>query len=267
MTTTLTYKINTLIFEPVHKYSPSHRVYKCKIGDLLTHPIQNWCYNRPPDMVRCDELASSIYTKHAQLEWILSMSFDTSKNRFCMIDGIHRLTALQIIKRENTKAPDYITPSLYGNTGDALWLYEMYILCSIRIDPSIGEQIDWFQTLNKSIPVPELYIVDKNIHKRDTVEKIVHSWQELFKTHFTANRKPNIPNTNRDLFIEILSYVYDKYKISVATEHLLEEKIYDLNNYIREHIPIKASEIAVEKCKKTGCYLFLIKNDVLENMV
>jgi hypothetical protein len=264
--------MNNSIFEIVHTYNENHSIYKCKIGDLLKEPIINWSHNRPPDMVRCSDIASNIYTKKPILDWLFYMTHDTTTMKYHILDGIHRFVALKIIEKENQKPEDFITPNIYGHSGDATWLYEMIVLCSIRVNPTLGEEIDLFQTLNKSIPVPELYMVDKNSKKREVIESIVHTWQKDYKQHFTINRKPNIPNTNRELFIELLTLVYDKLEMEsmVLTpiyENNIESKIYELNNRIRNNIPKKISQKAIDKCIQTGCFLFLLKNDVLENMI
>jgi hypothetical protein len=264
--------MNTTIFEIVHTYNDKHYMYKCKIGDLLKQSIINWEYNRPPDNIRCNDIASHIYTKKPILDWIFYMSYDTTTNKYQILDGIHRYTALKIIENENRKPEDFITPNIYGQSGDATWLYEMYILCSIRVNPTFGEEADFFQTLNKSIPVPELYMVDKNAKKREVIESIVNTWQREYKTHFTSNRKPNVPNTNRELFIELLTFIYDKIVsesmiLQPVSENNMEDKLYELNYTIRNSVPKKISQKAIEKCMQTGCFLFLLKNDVLEDMI
>ena len=255
------------MFELVHTYNDNHYMYKCKIGDLIKQPMINWSYNRPPDMIRCNDIANHIFTKKPVLDWIFYISYNSTREGYQIIDGIHRYTALKIIETEINKPNDFITPSIYTNTQEISWLYDMYIICSVRINPSFGEEVDWFQGLNKSIPVPELYIMNKNNHKKETIEKIVNNWQKDYKQHFMSNRKPNIPNTNRESFIELLSLIYDKYEITPTTENKIEEKIYDLNYIIQNNIPKKISQKAIDKCKQSGCYLFLLKNDVLENML
>jgi hypothetical protein len=246
-------------------------MYKCKIGELLKIPIANWIHNRPPDMVRCNDIAIEIYTKKSILDWIFYMTYDTKSARYQILDGMHRFTTLKIIEKENKKPQDFITPNIFGHSGNAEWLYEMYVMCSIRIDPTLGEEIDLFQSLNKSVPVPELYMVDKNTQKREVVESIVSKWQRDYKQHFTSNRKPNIPNTNREIFIDLLSMIYYNIEanllITILNENTIEEKLYELNYIIQNNIPKKISQKAIDKCKQSGCFLFLLKNDVLENMI
>jgi hypothetical protein len=254
--------------EIVHKYNDYHLLVKCKIKDLLNMSVVNWKYNRPPDIIRCNEIAKTIYTKKNELDWIIYMvtpiEDDNNKFELQIVDGIHRFTALQIIQTENNKQEDLITPSYYGHSGNAEWLYEKILLISLRINSSIGETIDLFHGLNKCSPVPELYINNVNDDKRNIIESVVKDWTIKFKSHFTANQKPNIPNINRDRFIDFLEVVYEKYKINNTNSYLLSEKIYEMNNYVKNHIPPKINEKTLNKCIQTGCYLFLIKKEMLE---
>ena len=260
-------------FEIIHTYTENHFIAKCKISDLLegasANKIINWKHNRPPDTVRCKELAEYIYNKKQEVDWLFYMVVEN--DIFHIIDGIHRFHSLQIIKRENSKAPDYLTPTAFANTmvgtnnNRADWLYEKYIFISLRKNMSNGETIDLFQSLNKSNPVPELYIApDINQQKRALIETVVNEWLDRFNTHFTSSKNPNIPNMNRDKFIEILDYVYEKYQLNNSTNYLLSEKLYELNSKLKATPPKKTSPCALDKCIKTGCFIFLIGREKLQ---
>ena len=45
---------------------------------------------------------------------------------------------------------------------------------------------------------------------------------------------------------------------------ILSEKLYELNNEIKQRPPKKISDNAMEKCNKTGCFLFLLRRDQLQ---
>lgn len=250
----------------VHSYTPDHFIIKCTIADLLLSSNQkkviNWKYNRPPDTIRCNEIAESIYAKKQELDWLIYMVYD--KGALHIIDGIHRFHSLQIIKRENSKPEDLITPSIFGNNNSAGWLYEKQLLISIRLNMSEGQKVDLFQSLNKSNPVPELYMFDTDQEKRHIIETNANEWVTKFKSHFTASQNPQIPHMNRDRFIDVLSYVYDKYELNNSTRYLLTEKLYELNTKLKKEPPKKTREAALEKCNKTGCYIFLIKREQLQ---
>jgi|Laugresbdmm110sn_2_1035109.scaffolds.fasta_scaffold02392_3 hypothetical protein len=257
--------------EIIHKYNERHVLCKCKISDFLnssflSSKVENWEYNRPPDMVRCIEIANFIYSTKNEIDWLFYLVYDDTSKSYKVVDGIHRYTALQYIKKENEKDPDYITPNSYGSKADAEWLYDKYIIVSLRFNATNGEIIDLFQSLNKSNPVPELYM-DNNTIKREIIEEIVKEWQENYSSHFSPKVKPNTPNINREQFISLLDFLYDKYKIRRSTGNLLSERLYEANNKVRNNIPKKISLKVLEKCRETNCYLFLLKRDVLENII
>jgi hypothetical protein len=255
--------------EIIHRYNPDHIIIKCKISDLLTaantKTIINWKYNRPPDVIRCIEIAKSIYTKKQETDWIIYVVSENDVLK--IIDGMHRFHSLQIIKRENSRPVDHLTPNIFGDsTQPANWLYEKYIMVSIRFNMSEGEVIDLFQSLNKSNPVPELYF-DTNQQKRKIIEDIVSEWINSFNSHFTSSKNPNIPNMNRDRFIEILDFVYKKYDLNNSTSNSLGEKLYELNAKLKQKPPAKTSDTALEKCNKTGCFIFLLRREQLQESI
>jgi len=264
------YKTFLPSLEIIHTYSAEHLVVKCKIADLLAaaanKKVVNWKYNRPPDMIRCNEIAESIYCKKQETDWVI---YTVAENEVLQIvDGIHRFHSLQIIKRENSRPIDHLTPNIFGNADNvANWLYEKYILISVRLNMSTGQTIDLFQSLNKSNPVPELYMFDTNQQKRKVIEVVVNEWVNRFTSHFTASKNPNIPNMNRDRFIEILDYAYTKYDLNNSTCGLLTEKLYELNTVLKTNPPKKISEHSLEKCIKTGCFLFLLRREQLQDSI
>jgi hypothetical protein len=256
-------------FEILHKYSDQHIIFKCKIRDLLNgvsiKKIVNWKYNRPPDTIRCKEIAEGIYTKKQEIDWMLYMVAEN--DILHIIDGMHRIHSLQMIKKENSKTIDHLTPTIFGSNNDADWLYDKYVITSLRLNMTNGQTIDLFQSLNKSNPVPELYMFDTDQQKRICIEGNVNEWVTGFNTHFTSSKSPNIPNMNRDRFIEILDYVYTKYELNNSNSSLLTEKLYELNTKIKNNIPKKISENAIEKCIKTGCFLFLLRREQLQESI
>ncbi len=260
----------------LHCYYFNHYLIKIKIIDLFTIPsltIERWEYNRPPDAIRCIEIAKYIYTSRQSFDTIIYTNFNTKKNTLEIVDGIHRYTALKIIYDENHKQPDLLTsePNYFGENGNAHWLYETYILLSVRIDATEGQLRDLFISINKSIPVPQLYIYDYNAEKVKIIEKIVLEYREKYKSHFSPNLRYNSPNINSEDFKNILDNIYEKYGLT-DKKIVLSELVDDTNIYISknmtEHLKKKnkISEKILEKCQKSGCWLFIYKNDVLLKM-
>jgi hypothetical protein len=267
--------INSLItntFESaviLHEYTCYHKVIKIKIKDLFTASFANWQYNRPADISRCEDIARYTYISKQTIDnIILYVSFNNKTRTFDILDGNHRYNALRILKEHNSKPLDLITPSEFGNNNDAEWLYNSYILLNIRINATEGELIELFKNLNKTIPVPDLYIRDINKDKKDIIENIVNKWNVKYKSHFSSKDKPNKPNVNRDRFIDFLDKVYEKYQIMEENKYVLEQKLDQLNTkilYELNDLPKKKqlSYKIYEKCNETGCYLFIYDMDKL----
>jgi len=255
--------------EVLHEYSANHKIIKIKIEDLLSAPIMNWQYNRPPDLIRCNDIARYIYKSKTSIDTMLYLSFNNKTQAFDIIDGIHRYTSLKIIKEHNSKPLDLITPSDFGNNNDAKWLFDTYIIINLRINALDGELIELFKNLNKSNPIPDLYIRDVNKEKKEIIEKIAKDWQNKYSSHFSCKSKPYKPNINRDRFIDLLEMIYDKYEINEEKRALLENILERTNTNISYNVPRKITKTKSinEKCVETGCWLFIYTVDELVKMM
>lgn len=253
----------------LHDFSLFHKIIKIKISDLLNANISNWKYNRPPDINRCNDIANYIYYKKSPIDTMLYLSFNNFSKTFDVIDGIHRYTSLKIIKEHNSKPLDLLTPSDFGNNNDANWLFDSYIIINLRINATEGELIELFKNLNKSNPIPELYLCNANQDKKDIIEKVVKEWQSKYPSHFSSKAKPYKPNVNRDRFIDLLEIIYDKYEINQDKKHLLENLLERTNTNISYNVPrkITKSKSINDKCVETGCWLFIYTMEELAKMI
>ncbi len=249
--------------ELILPYSENHGAYKMQVGDLLTESVKNWIYNRPPDMVRCPDIARYIYNSKKPIDTMIHLSFNNILGVFEAFDGIHRITALKIIKEENSKPLELLCPGEFGSNNDANWLFKQYIMVNIRLNATEGELIEAFKNLNKSQAVPELYMRDFAKEKRDIIDTIANEWYVKYKSHFSPSSNPQTGNTNRNKFVELLDILYDTLKIDTANVKKLIDCLKNANQECSENIPSNASPSARLRCRETGCYLFLYKNDVL----
>ena len=253
--------------ELIISYNENHAIYKILIKDLLVDTVTNWKYNRPPDMARCPDIARYIYTFKKPVDTMIYLSFNNLQETFEVLDGIHRITALKIIKEENSKPLDLLDNYEFGSGNDANWLYNQYIMVNIRFNAAEGELIEAFKNLNKSQTVPDLYIRDYAKEKRDTIESIANEWFVKYKKHFSSASNPITGNTNRNKFVDLLDNLYEKHKIRQCNSEKLRKLLDDANFRISTNIPARASIDTRVKCKESGCYLFLFKNDVLEEFI
>jgi hypothetical protein len=253
--------------EILHNYSNNHILFKCSINNIINLNIENWSHNRPPDFIRCNDIAKYICMRKPELDWLFYINYNSETDNFAIIDGIHRFCALKIIMDENNKDTYNLSPN---------FLIEKYLLISLRIDYTFGEISDLFLTINKSIPVPELYINNNSQEKKEAIEKVVNKWTTNYKPHFSSNVKPNIPNINRDKFIDILDLIYEKNKFDNSNNHFLDNKLIELNNLVKniiinEHIIFKKlfknkkiSDKILEKCNKNDCFIFLLNYNQID---
>lgn len=245
----------------------SHLLIKINMQEFLRGPCKKWAYNRPPDLARCPDIARGIFNAKKPVDSLFYISYNNLTKTFDILDGIHRYTALQIIKKENELPLNFLDASDFGSHNDASWLWTSDVLINIRFNAPLGELIENFQKLNRSNPVPDLYILDNSQTKRTIIENITSEYYARYKSHFSSSPNPNIPNINREQFIDMVDKLYEKYKITEETAHKLEELLEGLNGYIQNNLPRKISEKALDKCKETGCYLFLYRVDrILANI-
>ena len=254
--------------ELIASFNENHGIYRIMVKDLLVDTVVNWQYNRPPDKARCPDIARYIYNSRKPVDTMFHLSFDNSSENFNVLDGIHRITALNLIKEENSKPLDLLEPtSDFGSNNDAHWLYNQYVIVNIRFNASLGELIEAFKNLNKSQTVPDLYIYDNAREKRDVIESIANEWYVTYKKHFSSASNPITGNTNRNKFIELLDKLYEKHKIRPCNSDKLRKLLNNANEYLSANIPAKSSVDVRVKCRESGCYLFLVKNNVLEDII
>lgn len=238
----------------IHKFTDFHVICKFTIEDLLNANITNWEFNRPPDHIRCRDIAHYLYNSRRLVDTMFYFSFNNETHRFDVLDGVHRYTALKYLREQNGRPVDHIDPGCFGANLDANWLYNQHIIVNIRFNALESDLIETFKSLNKSNPVPDLYIRDVAKEKRSAIESVVIKWQSRFPTHFSSSNSPNKPNCNRDRFVELLDKVYDG--ITEPLGDWLDKR----NDMIRASPP-KTSQSILKKCEESGCFLFLYKFD------
>ena len=247
----------------VHTYSPQHQIIKIPICDLFQGGhIVNWEYNRPPDHERCEDIATHFVASKKPVDTMMYVCLNHKKEKYDMIDGIHRYTALSILFEQSTHV-DLIT----NEYGDLSQLMNSIVLLNVRINSTEGEKTDLFLSLNKSNPVSELYLRNPKKEKKECIEEVVEDWHKRYKVHFSLTNRPNRPNINRNRFMDILSEVYDRLKITQETIGKLGETMRRVNQMISQNPPKQASAEMQKKCKESGCWLFLYSDEALVNLL
>jgi hypothetical protein len=247
----------------VIKHSPSHCTCKIKMNNFLMLNILRWKFNRPANLERSQEIADSLLHKKQPLSFIFQCIYNKEEKKLEIIDGLHRYYAIKILKEQ-----------LEDNERNE-WFYNSCLLIECKINNTEGEVIDWFQSINKCSPVLDLY-VNRNDEKREIVEEVVNEYYSKYTEHFKG-LKHNIPNTSREKFTEIICHIYDTFHISLENKKLITKILEHINNDILDKIgSVKLSEnkinskltkTQIDKCYKTGLYLFLATKEKLYQMI
>lgn len=249
------------------EFNPTHGIYEMNVLDLIGDCVKNWLYNRPPDPARCLDIARYYYNSKNAIDSMFYLSFSNINECFESYDGSHRIHAFRIIKEENSKQLDLLCPGDFGSNNDAEWFYNQSVIVNIRFNASEGEIIEAFKNLNKSRVVPDLYVRNPKKEKIEVINLVANDWAVKYKRHFSTKENPNTGNTNMSKFLNLLDKIYDKYNIDESNINKLKKLLDDANINIMNNIPSKASVDMRLKCKETGCYLFLHKNDKLEKII
>jgi len=233
----------------IHSYSDNVNLYKIKSIDLIyglqQQKILNWHMNRPADITRCKEISQNLYNTNKEMMGIIYLYYN--KNHFEVLDGIHRLTALSLLKEENQNS-------------DIHYLLEQYLIVNIRFNLTEFELTNVFANINNSVPVPGIYI-EQYMNKIIIVNNIANDWQVKYKKHFSTSKSPIIGNTNINNFTDLLDKLYNHSSIPLNT------KLYEINEKIKKNPPQKVSPLILKKCEETGCYLFLYKVDYIMDFI
>ncbi len=269
---------NQIIAPIIGKYDNSdcpegHYLVRLPITDAVALGAVNWRFNRPPDLTRIPEIARYYYSTHSPMDTVFYMNFNQQTGKIEVIDGIHRYSAICYLIEQNKKPRDLLDSSgNYGYDSNAEWLYNgsRFVLISITIDAPDRYLIDLFQTLNKSVVVPDLYMGADN-DRRGIIEDVANNWMVRFSSMFSTSSRYQRPNMNRDEFIGILDAVYDRIGLTGDNNpkntllSLLEDANENVKKYQFRHKQVMrdCSASMIMKCSKSGCYLFLYKRDEL----
>jgi len=255
--TELQTKLTEMGLKLVISHTDRHQTYKIKMKKFIKLNMKRWQFNRPANMERVDEIGESLFGKRQPIFFIFQCIYNQEENLFEIIDGIHRYYA---VKKLNDMLEENETNS---------WFYNSYLLVEIKYNCTKGEYIDWFETINKCTPVSEIYTSSQD-EKKEIVEEVVNIYYSKYNSHFKG-ANPNIPNTSREKFTEIVLYICNNFNISSENKKYLLKILEDINKQIQQivisnnlkKLKPKITEKSLKKCNDTGLYLFLAKPEKL----
>ena len=255
--TELQTKLTVMGLKLVISHSDKHQTYKIKMKKFMKLNMVRWQFNRPANMERVEEISESLFGKRQPVFFIFQCIYNQEENLFEIIDGIHRYYAL---KKLNDMLEENETNS---------WFYNSYLLVEIKYNCTKGEYIDWFETINKCTPVSEIYTSSQD-EKKEVVEEVVNIYYSKYNSHFKGTN-PNIPNTSREKFTDVVLYICDNFHISSENKKCILKVLEDINKQVQQIVISnnpkrfnpKITEKSLKKCNDTGLYLFLAKPEKL----
>lgn len=204
----------------------------------------NWGKNRPPDMVRVQQIKEFILNNNIQLVPGVIYAWRRTENipnKYYVYDGIHRLMAVK---------------ELIQN-GDILKEQPLFVLIQIKTATREQEIIDDFINLNKSVSVPSIYLEDTDILKKTVCQNIAEELCKRYPTFVSPSRKPFIYNFNRDVLIEFVSTWNINFS-KPGIQHLAIQELLKLNQSAKEYV-YKMGITHPKKCKYHDFFLFFME--------
>jgi len=224
----------------VYKINDNNLVCKTTLSNLKQINIKRWQCQRPPDSLRINAISDDIKREKC-IDGIIYVYYDKTDRCLYCYDGLHRLGALRTLIDE--KYP-----------------IQLNILFSIRRNVTQGDIMEHFNTLNKCIPVPDIYLGVRNANIITTVESVVNQYADRYPQHFSSSRTPNAPNENKDRMKDRLKHIIDASSgDDLDSEYNIISILETINEHIRTNIPRKSSQKQLDKCEASGLYLFLQK--------
>jgi hypothetical protein len=110
--------------------------------------------------------------------------------------------------------------------------------------------------------------------KYQIINKMADEYQIRYKKNFSDSNDDSYLKsngmTNRNKFIKLLSNLYNKYNIDINRVGILHQHLQTANENIHNKLisgNLKCSQKSKKRCDESGCYLFMYKNDVLEEFI
>ena len=205
------------------------------------YKINNWIKNRPADKIRVNEIYQ--YYKDNEIELIPGIIYAWSHlKKLYVYDGLHRfLAACKLVKDDNK---------------------DIKILLYINLSKNEGDIIEEFININKSIPIPSIYLENELLIKKQMCQNIAEEFCKQYPDFISTSRKPHIYNFNRDLLIEWISTFKIDFHIK-NLDKIIFKILLKLNENAKNQI-ITCNITHPKKCNKYNFYLFYLEKEYLK---
>lgn len=213
--------------------------------NVLKPIVKKWSRNRDPDMLRVQDLLVHVsnggyFPPHLHLA-------ELDGEGLVCYDGNHRREALNSIVNPPKVIIDVMTRASQEDVYRA------------------------FESINKSVQVPALYLDDNISHNiKDNLLCIVRKYESKYKQHVSSSARCHAPQFNRDRFVENLYNIWSALEGRMSLEQLemsLEylNHLYSQGRVCKQHS--KYRDNIIQKCKESGLWLFIDRDIPLDHVI
>lgn len=221
----------------------SHTQYYAKWSNIKSL-CKKWALNRDPDQARVNELIE-FHTNGGYVPLFIHLAEIPNEVGLVCYDGNHRREMMDSVN------------------------YDGYCTINIMFSASKEQVINAFNNLNKSVQVPLVYLEPTDTGIKESLIKLVKTYEDNYKQFISTSPKCHSPNFNRDTFTDNLYAIYMSFNGSININDLktLLDKLnveYASGRLCLPHDSYKPN--VIEKCKKYNLWLFINKTIPFEHI-
>jgi len=226
---------------PIQEFLEKYRInstniYAIPLDIFKKLDIKTWKFNRPPTEPRISEIRDwNIEFK--RMDGVLNLAYVIGDGLVCF-EGNHRRLALK-----DVDIPITVLVDILWDKTDEVIMHE-------------------FRRINKSVSVPELYVAETETSLKREIEEYVKWFKKTYPSHETSSERPQRPNYNRDALTDQITRLQRETGLTIKD---LGERLIALNKKYSEKARVKISAKIVEKCEKTGLWLFAWSTEISSN--
>jgi hypothetical protein len=231
---------NELIISQNSKY----KLIQFNLNTNHTYKIDNWIKNRPADKTRVNEIYQ--YYKDEEIDLIPGITYVWYHlKKLYIYDGLHRFLAAQKLVKNDNK--------------------DIKILLHINLSKNEEDIIEEFIKINKSIPIPSIYLDNELLIKKQICQNIAEEFCKQYPDFISTSRKPHIYNFNRDLLIEWFSTFKIDFHIK-NLDKIIFKILLKLNEKAKQQI-ISGNIQHPKKCDKYNFYIFFLEKEYIKSEI
>lgn len=197
--------------------------------------VKSWRFNRPPDLSRVEDIRAWMASS-GRMDGVLNLAYVPGQGLVCY-EGNHRRLAVA---------------GLGGIT----------VLAGVMWDATDESIIAEFRRLNKSISVPDLYVIEDSMILRGEIETAVSEFRKRFHAMESNSGRPQRPHFNRDKLTDEISRIQKELGIPVSS---VMARLGELNHQYSIQSHAGLSEKIAKKCADSGLWLFARSTSIASN--